>query len=401
MTAPRPEVYAPLHLRELLPEREISKLWRSRTRRLWTLDGRRLEVLYAGRPAPGHGPDFRDAVLRLDGDRLHGDVEVHRRPSGWQEHGHDRDPAYAGVVLHVVGATGDGGPPGVPTVVLSAAAKETRTAAVGRVRPKAAGPLPALERLTPRARSMRLRRAGLAWLEARTERAARVVEAKGVEQALYAALMEGLGYVENRAAFRELAELLPIRLLRAAGRVCPPAERAELFRGLLLGGAGLEPLTPAWHGIVGREPLLASVWHTSGLRPASRPERRMSAAAALVARHQGSGLAAGLERALRAGRKPLLDALRIRDPGGAIGEGHARLLLVNAVLPTLRVAANLRGDRTLARVSADAFESLPALPANTLTREAARLVGPSLALGRLTACEGQGLLQLYRESVSA
>lgn len=68
-----------------------------------TVDGRRLRVLYPGRPAPGHGPDFRDALLELDGASLRGDVEVHRRPSEWRAHGHHQNPEYKGVVLHVVG----------------------------------------------------------------------------------------------------------------------------------------------------------------------------------------------------------------------------------------------------------------------------------------------------------
>ena len=103
-----------------LPERLLSRLWRARTgRRLTATDGRRVEVLYPGRPAPGHGPDFRDAVLAIDGAPVRGDVEVHRAPSGWQAHGHGADASYDRVVLHVVGKDGPGGPsPDTPTVVV-------------------------------------------------------------------------------------------------------------------------------------------------------------------------------------------------------------------------------------------------------------------------------------------
>ena len=43
--------------RALLPEHLLARLWRAREgRSLRTVDGRRVKVLYAGRPAPGHGP---------------------------------------------------------------------------------------------------------------------------------------------------------------------------------------------------------------------------------------------------------------------------------------------------------------------------------------------------------
>jgi hypothetical protein len=49
------------------------------------------------------GPDFRSARLRVGGgDEISGDVEVHLYAEDWMAHGHARDPAYDGVVLHVV-----------------------------------------------------------------------------------------------------------------------------------------------------------------------------------------------------------------------------------------------------------------------------------------------------------
>jgi hypothetical protein len=47
------------------------------------------------------------AVLALaDGRLIHGDVEVHRRASGWAGHHHARDPAYAGVWRGIAEALG-------------------------------------------------------------------------------------------------------------------------------------------------------------------------------------------------------------------------------------------------------------------------------------------------------
>ena len=56
-----------------------------------------------GRRNGGAGPDFLDASVDVEGrGLLRGDVEIHVRARDWMSHGHHRDPAYNGVVLHVV-----------------------------------------------------------------------------------------------------------------------------------------------------------------------------------------------------------------------------------------------------------------------------------------------------------
>ena len=69
---------------------------------LFTTDGRRLEVLAPGRIQRNSGPDMEGAEVRIDGQRWVGTIEVHLRSSDWNAHGHQFDPAYNNVVLHVV-----------------------------------------------------------------------------------------------------------------------------------------------------------------------------------------------------------------------------------------------------------------------------------------------------------
>jgi len=71
---------------------------------LETTDGRAVEVidpgLYNRRNA---GPDFFNAKVRIGETLWVGNIEIHQKSSDWYLHGHDRDPRYDNVVLHVVG----------------------------------------------------------------------------------------------------------------------------------------------------------------------------------------------------------------------------------------------------------------------------------------------------------
>jgi len=69
---------------------------------LITLEGTVLEVIHPGEQNFHAGPDFFNARLRLGRIVWAGNVEIHRHASDWNKHGHQLDPAYDNVVLHVV-----------------------------------------------------------------------------------------------------------------------------------------------------------------------------------------------------------------------------------------------------------------------------------------------------------
>ena len=71
---------------------------------LQTTDGRVVEILDTGLHNRNSGPDFFNAKVKIGGTLWVGNVEIHLKASDWYRHGHDRDPRYNNVVLHVVGA---------------------------------------------------------------------------------------------------------------------------------------------------------------------------------------------------------------------------------------------------------------------------------------------------------
>ena len=87
-------------------ERLITQIWKRQmidAGRLITETGDTLKVIYPGRENRDRGPDFVGAIISNSrGDVFRGDVELHSKAGDWRSHGHNRDPNYDRVILHVV-----------------------------------------------------------------------------------------------------------------------------------------------------------------------------------------------------------------------------------------------------------------------------------------------------------
>lgn len=116
-------------LRRLPPESAHQDVWAAMTGASVPVDGGgAMRVHFPGWRNRSAGPDFRDAVIEADGATLRGDVEVHRDARDWVRHGHDADPRYGNVVLHVVEDAPDN-PPGP--------ARRARASALAALAPEA------------------------------------------------------------------------------------------------------------------------------------------------------------------------------------------------------------------------------------------------------------------------
>ena len=421
-----------------LPERLLARLWQQRAARqqeFRTDAGRRVRVLYPGRPGLTAGPDFRDALLEVEGlGQVRGDVELHRRQQDWYAHGHAADPNYNGVVLHAAlelspGVTrlqNGGQAPVISLAALLTAADgedgdDTAADVVDPANPADPAADPETDALWAILEKQGWRRPadGAGWGalldaagDARFQRKSawfrRLLAEQSPAQTLYEGLMEALGYRANRQPFLKLAQAAPWAALAQEAAAYLPAERVSILERRLLQRAGWPPddsqpaagRAPA--GLGYGAPLSAAEWHCFRVRPANHPRRRIAGAARLLAPFvaaTGNPAALGDElTALVAAGRPaaLTAALTVAAGPGEktayIGSSRARDLAVNVVLPVSHALTDA-GTETTPALSL--YHSFGKLQDNELTREtAARLAVPVSAAA--TARRQQGLLHLHR-----
>ena len=387
----------------LIPERLLARLWQTRAQRraLSTADGRRVRVLYPGRRNGGPGPDFRDAMIQVDGaPPQRGDVEVHLADSGWREHGHHEDPNYNNVMLHVVmtrkskGATERQDGEEVPVTSLSATDGEAEAPLELPLLRKwrsleKADLVLAIEEASER----RFRKRSNGYLEKLLE--------EDADELLYRGIMESLGYSRNRDAFLKLARLAPWRRLCQLSEGLTGAQRASEVRRILAVTAGLEEGERTSRIASGGKNMGRGEWRFAGVRPGNQPLPRIEGAAVLAGRFLETGLVRGLRPAVTEdGPGPLVRALTAGEGGRTlIGKGRALDMAVNHVLPFFHAWSVLVEDGSLAEDALRLYWRAPRLADNEMTREMASLLEVE---GRLLkgAVTQQGLIQMYREMLA-
>ena len=384
-------------------ERLLHYVWKHRllpVATLTTTDGQELEVIDPGLHNRDQGPDFFNAKVRLGGTLWAGNVEVHLRSSDWYRHGHDTDPAYNSVVLHVVGE--------VDGEVRTAEGKtlpQVRIDIPERIRQSydelcRTEDYPRCHRIIPSVPTLKVHQ----WMDAllverlkeRSEQVAARAERTGGdwERATFVTLCRSFGFGLNGDSFERWAMRIP---LQAAGK-----HRDDLFQveALFLGMAGLtddvgtlrgeqeaerlrQEFAYLQHKFSLDEPLQRSDWRFLRTRPGNFPSVRIMQIAELY--HRGKVQMSRLLEAKSAAE--LQECLAVRGTTA----GSRRLLIINTVVPLLFAYGRHIGDEDICQRAVRLQEELPA-ENNYILRQ-----WQACGLHVLTAADSQALIQLKRQ----
>ncbi len=441
------------------PERLLQAVWqhqRLRRDQLMTADAKAVRVLHPGFASAEGGPDFRGAVIQIGDDAPRsGDVEVDLRASGWHAHGHDRNPDFQNVILHVIwsdvgvhaSACRDNRAPNKlklelqpspPTLVVSNRLdaplaelglwleSESPRALPENLRGRCS---PTLRELNGPRLAELLRAAAHVRFQAKAAQFLARARHVGWEQALWEGLFRALGYKHNIWPMQNLAESR-LRWSRDAGSVFALQARllgasgllpAELTRVQKSADTYLRRVWDCWWRE--REEfteclLPRAVWKFHGLRPANHPQRRL----ALAAHWQASGnLAARLESwcARDLPDNALLDSLReilqvrrdefwswhwtfrsarLKQPQPLLGTARITDLAVNVVLPWLWIRAAEGRNEKLQQAIEHRYFVWPQAGDNSVLKLARqRLLGGPSGRALPGAAAQQGLMQIVRD----
>jgi REP element-mobilizing transposase RayT len=396
-------------------ERHLQCLWtdpRLRPTALKTSEGESIEVEHPGDWNLEAGPDFRNAVLLIGKEkrRVSGDLEIHIHPGGWNQHGHADDPRYANVRFHIVYFQGLE-IPGLVQISLQETLSFDPRFSFENIDLTAypysipSGDFP-MAGMHPDQKIQWLESAGEERLRLKAERFAFAMQNKNPEQVLWEELLAALGYKNNKAPFRQLAEILPLARLRALAKT--PNEAYALLLGL----SGLLPANPdpkwppdtrkfirtVWDiwwkqsEELKELALKKSSWNLSGIRPANHPVRRLMASAFFAfdtlqllnhcnlltqspSNHWNTHISWKTKCA----------------PTALVGQSRANAIVTNILIPfqaaTGKVELNL--------------EKLPVEPSNSIIRQTAHtLFGPDhTPKVYKSALARQGLIQIFHDYV--
>ncbi len=348
-------------------------------------DNKQVEVISPGEHNFDSGPDFFNAKVKIENTVWAGNVEIHLNASDWNKHGHNTNPAYDSVILHVVvkndttvyNSRGEI----VPTVQIpypSTLEWDLQQLVANEAWIPCANKLKGLERFTVR---MWLASLAVERLEQKTIQVNDLVkELKGSwEEAFYISIARSFGLKINALPFELLAKSTPIKILAKV--------RSSILsiEAILFGQAGmLETIDSSADEYIfnlkkeydyqqkkySLTPIPNHLWKFMRLRPISFPTIRIAQFAQLI--HQSSGLFSNCMEAK--GFESILQLLKVGCSSywqthytfgkestlkpKIMGDDTIRIIILNTIVPFMFAYGSARGDEQLKDKALNILESM-------------------------------------------
>lgn len=332
------------------------------------------------------GPDFFNARIKIGNTTWAGNVEIHLKASDWFRHGHDKDPAYESIILHVVldydcdiyRFSGDQIPV-VQIVLLQEYLEQYEELVLSKNEIHCFDKLENINRVFF---SDWITKMMFSRLQEKVNQVNKVLESNKFdwEETFYRFLAKSFGFKLNSIPFSMLAETTPLKILLKY------RNNPDTINAILFGQAGfLEDKISGdkYYGILSREyksirQLLPKrilhnySWQFMRSRPANFPTVRISQFASLVI--NTFPLFATITECRELSR--MIEIFKInserywedhklfgsvkREKNYKMGDASARLIIINAVLPVLFSYAKFRMRYELQDRVLRFLEELPA-----------------------------------------
>ncbi len=214
-----------------ISERLVSCLWYSQKylKALATVGGNKVQVISPGIWNLESGPDFIQAALKIDDEIIKGDIEIHTYSSDWTAHLHHKKPQFNNVVAHVAMWNDKGtsflttaSGKRIPQIELSKFLTRPLKKIVDQVESddfpyrKDAGTGRCSELISSISKqelTHLLQIAGEWRILEKSLRYKEWLKNADFDEVLYKAVMEAMGYYNNKEPFLTLAERIPYEIL--------------------------------------------------------------------------------------------------------------------------------------------------------------------------------------------
>jgi len=382
-----------------MKEEFLHYLWKYRLydpEKLVDNDGNRIVVVHQGEYNLDSGPDFFNSRISIDGTVWAGNVEIHTKASHFDLHGHQYDPAFNNVILHIVSEN--------DKKVFTAGGEELMTIEI-KYDPlfyekyislvnnpyiiACQGDIKKLDNIYIR---HWLNALVIERLQSKSELILKTFEQTGNDwdETFYRLLTRYFGFRVNTEPFGMLATALPFRIIRKH------ADNRFQIEALLFGTAGMleeglfkDALADKYYCDLIKEYRILSVkyslqpihgwlWKFSRLRPSNFPTVRISQLAALLS------VAGGIfSKILEA--KDIIQLKEVLEVSASdywdnhfvfgkksirvsknTGTQAAEIILINAVIPILFVYGQSRDNQDICERALTFLENIPAEKNNIL-----------------------------------
>ncbi|WP_462251414.1 DUF2851 family protein [Ekhidna sp.] len=394
----------------------IWKYQKFKTSNLKLTNKQTLKVFFQGNHNFDSGPDFEEGRIKINDIEWAGQIEIHINSSDWLKHGHQYDPAYESVILHVVwNHDADILIHGAPLPVLELKNKinyelltkyerhiyskdqilcSNQISSIPNLKIKGMLDRVMVERLHLRATQI------LAQLKN---------TANDWEQITYQSIATTFGFSTNKESFIKLTEILPYSNLKKT------LSNQLAVEALIFGQSGfLHEAKDKYQEELKfefefysmkyqlRDPMSTTNWKYGKLRPSNFPTVRLAQLASLLhLQPQLFDFLIKTESIVEINKKLKIsvscywqthyDFGKVRKrPFQKLGKASLNAIIVNSVIPLLAAYAKYVGEQKYMDKAIALLEALP-FEDNRITKQ-----WKALGLEFSTAFDSQALIHLYK-----